>query len=336
MEFVDIVRIIGRGRKLQRHLTEEEATTAMRLMLSGAASQAQLGAFLVTMRTKEETAEELMGFIRGARQAMIPFSKPQVDGLLDIGIPYDGKAETLQTGAVAAMVVAAAGVPVVLHGADNIPTKYGVGVLNLLRALHYPVDDPPEIVSARVERTGFGVYNLARILPSWVELTPIRQQCGLRTLMNTVEKLFNPADAQHHISGFYHANYANRLAEVLPGSGHRWIIQGTEGSIDFRPGKKTRVYQAAGDHMVELTIDAIKYGFDTPIVNASFDVGAQALMTQSILDGQPCAGADSVAFAAGMLLWMVRKVEDVSEGVTIARSLLASGRVKQMLAQTVS
>ena len=130
--FRDILRIIGRGKKLQRDLTFEEAREAMRLMLSGEASTAQIGGFLVTMRVKEETAEEIRGFTAGARDVMRPMPKPNVANLVDLALPYNGKSRTLQTGVAAALVLAACGVPVLLHGADDVPTKAGVAVLNVL------------------------------------------------------------------------------------------------------------------------------------------------------------------------------------------------------------
>src|SRR3972149_6370444 len=96
-DFREILRIVGRGRKLQRDLTREEAAEAMRLLLGDEISDAQIGAFLVTMRVKEETAEEIAGFVQAAREQLSPFLAPRVEGLVDLALPYDGKESTLQT-----------------------------------------------------------------------------------------------------------------------------------------------------------------------------------------------------------------------------------------------
>jgi anthranilate phosphoribosyltransferase len=334
-EFKEIIRAVGRGRKLQRDLTFEEAAQAMRLILGDPAiSDAQIGAFLVTMRVKDEDADELRGFLQGVADVLIPL-KPDVDGLLDLALPYDGKAKFLQTGVAAAMVVAAAGVPVLLHGADGVPTKNGVGPLNLLRALGYPVDQTPEAIEADLLHSNFGVLNLAHVLPRWTALTPLRHAFGLRTLMNTIEKFFNPAHAPLHISGFYHASYLPRLPQVLPGSRDSWVILGEEGSIDIRPGKKTRIFQAAGDAMQETVINAADYGFSEIVaLETPNDPAAHAEVIRRALDGESGAAYEQIQLTAATLLWMVQRVETIPVGLALAEQLLRDGQLRLFLERT--
>ncbi len=336
--FKDIIRIVGRGRKLQRDLTTEEAATAMRLLLSDSdVSDAQIGAFLVTMRVKEETVEEIIGFVAGAREIMQPFPAVATSQLVDLALPYDGKAKTLQTGVIAALVLAAAGVPVVLHGADDIPAKVGVGPLNLLRALDYPVDLPPADVAQNILMSNFGVLNLAQIFPEWTRLTPIRHHFGLRTLMNTVEKLLNPANATQHINGFYHGSYLTRMALALPGTSRKWIIQGEEGSIDVRPGKKTRVYCTEGDQMVETVINANDYGLTNVVpLAAPNDPLVHATLLRSALAGEVGPIFDQIALTAGALLWMLDKADNIADGIERAREMLKNGKAQGILDKMVT
>jgi anthranilate phosphoribosyltransferase len=329
-EFKDIIRIIGRGEKLQRDMTREEAARAMRLILSGVVGEAQLGAFFITMRVKEETVEEILGILDAAREIMPSFGA-SVPGLVDIGYPYDGKSRNLQTGVIASLVLAAAGVPILLHGLRDIPTKHGVGVLNLLESLGYPVNLPPEGVRQQVIQHGFGVLNLAQTLPAWAALTPIRHQFGLRTVLNSAEKLMNPANADQHISGFYHASYLIRMAAALP-QGAAWVVQGDEGSIDIKPGKKTRVYRADGEQMVETMLDAADYGFpDVLALEAPNDARHHADVLRRVLDGEPIPAADAVTLTAATLLWMVGKAATIGDGVEHARDLLRSGAAARVL-----
>ena len=330
--FTDILRIIGRGRKLQRDLTRVEAAEAMRLLLNGYATDAQIGAFLITMRVKEETAEEIDGFLSALREAIYPLPRPSVDNLVDLGLPADGKARTLQTSVAAALVIASAGVPALLHGIDDVPTKFGVGPLNLLRALGYPADLPPPDVTARLNATNFGVLNLEHILPRWTDLTPIRSQFGLRTLMNTIEKLVNPLDAPIHISGFYHGNYLRRLAPVLPGARVNWIVQGEEGGVDIRPGKKTRVYRAEAGEMVETVINAADYGFatETPLIEPA-DPVRHASELRRALSGQIGPAYDQIALTAAVLLWMVEAAPDIDAGLERASRILDAGSALELL-----
>lgn len=329
--FRELLQIIGRGKKLQRDLTTKEAYEAIRLMLGDAISDAQIGGFLVTMRVKEETADEIKGFVDGARSMMQPFPKPNIAGLVDFGLPYNGKSRNLQTGVAATIVLAAAGVPVLLHGADNIPTKNGIAVLNVLRTLGYPADNPPEEVSRSIEQTNFGVLNLEHVLSAWTEITPLRHHFGVRTLMNSVEKLLNPADAKYHISGFYHSVYLNRMATCLPGE-VSWIMQGDEGSIDIRVGKKTRIYKAVGEDMVETMIDAADYGFaDEADLSAPIDPNVHADAIRAALQGEKGNVANQIALTAAVLLWMVERVPDIHTGLEIAREKLSNGQALAVL-----
>ena len=332
--FQDIIRIIGRGKKLQRNLTREEAQIAMNLLLSGEASSAQIGAFLITMRVKEETIDELAGFLEAIRQHIRPFVNEPIDGLVDLALPYDGKARNLQTGVAAALVLAAAGVPILLHGADNIPTKAGAAVPNTLRALGYPVDLQPEIVWENVRQYRFGVLNTSNILPTWGALTPIRHEFGLRTLLNTVEKLINPANADIHISGFYHASYLNRLTPILPGNTSNWIIQGDEGSVDIRPGKKTRIYRALDGQMQEIMIDAAALGYEEeqPLAIAPKPILHALILTQA-LQGEKGAAYNQIALTAGILLWMTGRCSNQQEGITLAKDVLDTGSAYQLLTE---
>ena len=330
-EFKEILRIVGRGRKLQRDLTTDEAAEAMRLILTGNLSEAQLGAFLITMRVKEETVDEIIGFRDGARQIIQPLDI-DVESLIDIALPYDGKGKSLQTGVAAALVVAAAGKPVLLHGLDNVPAKIGVGPLNLLRSLGYPADRPPHEVARSVKMTNFGVLNTAHVLPQWAALTPIRHHFGLRTLLNTVEKLLNPANAPVHISGFFHGSYLTRMAHALPGTAQNWIVQGEEGSVDIRPGKKTRVHRADSGAMLETMIDAADYGLTEqhPLEMAT-DPAAHAEVIRRALSGEPGPAYDQIALTAATLLWMVGATPDIATGLNTAQNLMTGGHVLNII-----
>ncbi|HEX2623057.1 MAG TPA: hypothetical protein VHL11_23010, partial [Phototrophicaceae bacterium] len=313
LAFRDILRIVGRGKKLQRDLTCEEASQAMQLLLGDEVSDAQIGGFLVTMRVKEETGDEIRGFVQGARMLMKPMPQPAVENLVDFGLPYNGKNETLQTAIPALLILAAAGVPVIVHSADNIPVKSGVNALNLLQALGYPADMSPDEVCRTIERTGFGVLNLRHVLPQWTAITPLRHHFGVRTLMNTTEKLLNPANAPRHISGFYHGAYLRRLASALPGSTANWIIQGEEGSIDLRPGKKNRLYQQECDDMVEITINAADYGYTSEIpLDYPDHAETHAEVIRRVLDGDEHPATDQIVLTAAVLLWMLNAAPDIT------------------------
>ena len=124
--FKPFLKAVGRGEKLKRDLTYEESKDAMRLILSREATDAQIGAFLISQRVKGEAVDEILGFTDVVRTEFIQPIEPKVEGLLDLGVPYDGKAKTAQLAPAIAFVLSAVGVPVVLHGDEGVPTKEGV------------------------------------------------------------------------------------------------------------------------------------------------------------------------------------------------------------------
>ncbi len=330
--FIPYIQAVGRGEKLKRDLTREEARQALELILAGKATPAQIGAFLITQRVKGETAEEIIGFVEAAR-AVCHQLYPKLPDLLDLGTPYDGKARTPQLAVAIALITAAAGQPVVLHGAPDVPTKRGITPAHVLSALGIPADQPLSTVATQLETLGIGYLHAPRFAPAWHALTPIRQQFGLRTALNTVEKLLNPANATRCVVGFFHRNYLLRMrpaiGRLFPGS---WLIQGIEGSIECRAGRTTRLYPADAEGK-PLVIEAPRLGFatsDDTVVPP--DPQLHAEVTQSILQDRPSPCRDTALLTAGVLLYLSGRVDRLADGLGQARAVLAKGKALRLLA----
>jgi anthranilate phosphoribosyltransferase len=149
--------------------------------------------------------------------------------------------------------------------------------------------------------------------------------------MNTVEKMLNPAAADFHMSGFYHSAYLHRMATCLPAS-NSWIMQGDEGSIDIRPGKKTRVYRAVDDEMVEHMIDAAQVGYPDEVdLTFPVDPNAHADALRHALGGNAGPAFDQITLTAAVLLWMLERVPTISDGLDIAREQLINQRALSVL-----
>jgi len=331
--FIPYVQAVGRGEKLKRDLTREEAREAMHLMLDGTATPAQIGAFLMTQRVKGETADEIEGFVEAARTFCRQIH-PCVPHLLDLGVPYDGKARTPQLAPAIALIVAAAGQPIMLHGAPDVPTKQGVTPAHVLEALGIPAEQPPEAVAHQLETLGIGYLHAPCFAPAWHALTPIRQQFGLRTALNTVEKLLNPANASRCVVGFFHRNYLLRMRaavhRLFPGS---WLVQGIEGSIECRAGRTTRLYPA--DETAEpLVVEAPALGFATPNdTEVPAEPAVHAELTRSILTDRPSPSRDTALLTAGVLLYVSGRADRLADGIEQARAALADGKAFHLLQQ---
>jgi anthranilate phosphoribosyltransferase len=330
--FKPFVQAVGRGAKLRRDLTVEESMQAMRMILGKNASLAQTGAFLIAQRVKGESESEIRGFTQVMRAEFMQRISPRVENLLDFGIPYDGKAKTAQLAAALAIVLAACGVPVILHGAEGVPAKKGITPGAVFQALGIPAL-PPEQVKNMIEAVGVGFMSAELFAPEWNALTPLRCEFGLRTACNSVEKLFNPANAPYQISGFFHGEYLERLRLAQTGTRASWIVQGEEGSIEMATGRATHVF--AQDPSNDWILDPASVDFAARArIATPPSLDEHTKLNLSALYGEPGPALDQVTLTAGVILTLLQSAKDLQDGIHRVRQALESGAVERRLELT--
>ncbi len=328
--FIPFLKAVGRGAKLRRDLSYAEATQAIRLIVRRAATPAQIGGFLIGQRVKGEAAEEIRGFTDAMRTEVVRQIFPRVENLLDLGVPYDGKVKTAQLAPAVAILLAACGVPVVLHGDEGIPTKEGITPGMIFRVWGVPTDLEPNDVERMIEKTGVGYLAAAKFAPAWHALTSLRRELGLRTALNSAEKLFNPANAPYQIVGFFHGEYLERMRVVTTGTRASWIVQGEEGSIEMAAGRATHIF--ATDESKDWILAPASVGFSDRVrIALPPDAKAHAELNASVIAGNPGAGADQAALTAGAILALLGAAADLREGVERARRVLTSGAAQRRL-----
>lgn len=333
--FIPFIKAVGRGEKLKRDLTYDESVEALRQIVDQTCSPAQAGAFLITQRVKGEAVDEIRGFTDLLRAESIIQIEPRVEGLLDLAAPYDGKVNTAQLAPAIAILLAEAGLPVVLHGDENVPTKSGIGPGPVLRAMGVADDLEPVDVQRMVESVGVGYLSARRFAPQWHALLPLRHQFGLRTVLNSVEKLLNPANAPYQISGFFHGNYIERLRAVQTGSRRSFIVQGEEGSIEMAVGRKTHVF--AEDAAADLVLDPAALGQGERVrVLSPGNADEHAALNQAALAGEPGDAAEQLCLTAGVILQLFDLAGSVPEGINRARRIIASGAAITRLARVAN
>ncbi len=329
-EFIPFIRAVGRGEKLKRDLTYDESCEAMRLLLTGGASAAQAGAFLLTQRVKGESADEIRGFTDTTRKEFATLLTPNVKNLIDLATPYNGKTRTAQLAPAIACVLVAAGFPVLLHGGDDVPTKSGVTVKHVLAGLGVPVDLSPQAATAYLEKHGIAYIDLRQFAPKYDKLTALRREFGLRTVFNTVEKFLNPANAPYQFSGFFHANYVERIRATQTGGTLSYIIQGEEGSIEMAAGRRTRIFGT--EKRSDLTLDPSAVELPTrERIEVAVNAAEHVAINKAVLAGERGAAADQVAFSAGTMLYLLGVESDLARGFALARRLLVNGAAAQRL-----
>ena len=239
------IKAVGTGPHGSRDLTVDEARKAAADILDGKSTPAQTGALLLAIRTKGEADTEMEGFLLEGRARLrtqpVPF--PPLEAL-DIGDPYDGHIRSPSLSVPAALLASGAGLPVVLHGYSGLPAKFGVGHTELWEALGLPCVPVGDARSSLL-KTGIVCLSQEVLLPEWAELRTIRQELGLRTLLNTVEKCLNPLNARTMIAGYFHEPLASRLHQILRKTypDHRiTLVAGAEGAVDLHAHRPTRYH----------------------------------------------------------------------------------------------
>ncbi|MGO9007498.1 MAG: glycosyl transferase family protein [Beijerinckiaceae bacterium] len=238
--FARFVRTLGRGKTLSRSLTIDEAEEAMRMILAGEVLPEQIGAFLMLLRVKEESGEEIAGFVRAVRAAMKkPSFAPPVD--LDWS-SYAGKRRQLPWFILATQILARNGWRVVMHGAEG-HTAGRVYTREALTRLGLPVARSIAEAAAQAAKCNFAYLPLENMSPKLAEMMELRPILGLRSSVHTLARLINPFDAPSSIQAVFHPGYMKIHcdAALLLGQHRMSVFRGEGGEVERRPNKPCEV-----------------------------------------------------------------------------------------------
>jgi anthranilate phosphoribosyltransferase len=337
------LREIGQGPRAGRDLTRDEAREAMWLILSQQATPAQAGGFLLVQRYKGETTEELVGFAEAIRTEARTIA-PKVEGLLDIGSPYDGRKKSIVVSPASAIVVAAAGVPIVMHGEKGIGPKFGVPIGDVLAALGIDIDLEPNSVEQSIQETGLGFMRQSRFVPQVFALRDLRKEIALRSCLSTVEKTYNLAGASYSLLGLSHLPYAQKMMGAAREMGFRrvMIVQGIEGNEDAPTSRPCRAFlweianekEEMGETR-ELRIDPAEYGLRPATAEemAGGDAAENGRIAESVLLGAKGGHRDLVLLNAGIRIWLAERSDSIGDGIEKARVAVDSGVAGNKLEQ---
>jgi anthranilate phosphoribosyltransferase len=347
MSLRNLIRILGPGRKDSRNLTHDEAYQAFDAILSGSESEIQIAAFLVLVRMKGLTVEELMGFARAARaRARIPCQG--VQGLVSICPPHDGIDRFPPLEVAAGLVAAAAGARVLILSDRGVPPKRGLTSANVLEALGLAMTFDPSEVESWIAETGFGACSVVGMLPALMNLRRVRDEVVIRTPLATVEKLLAPASGAI-LLGAQGGPVLGTAVEVIHGLGHpRGIaIQGHEGSVIPSVRKRTRGIELSDRHLVPLNVEPEDFGLlsseepELPQFGPHADgqgscdnavlVKCAGDITLGVLAGQHGSARNATLLTAALVLKAGGQALTLAEGVDQAAHALDSGAASAVL-----
>lgn len=334
--FRALLKKVGSGQHTSEALTRSEAAEAARLMLSQEATPAQIGAFMIAHRIKRPKSEELAGFL-DAYGKFGPVLRPVVADYpaLVFGLPYDGRSRTAPAQPLVALMLTAMGCPVLLHGGDRMPTKYGMPLIDIWQALGLDwCGLPLEAIQGIFQKTLLGYLHLPDHFPAAQSLVPYREQIGKRPPQATLELMWCPyaGDCQV-IVGYVHPPTEGLAQGTLTAIGvPRFItVKGLEGSPDLPRARAAIVgiHQANGEE--RLVLHARDYGLGEPSETPLESEAAYLEKLQTTLAGQPTDLTPIALWNGGFYLWRSGIADRLERGIDQAKELLASGRVAQQV-----
>lgn len=317
-------------------LDMEEASGVMREVMDGEATPAQLAAFLVALRMKGETAEEMAGMAAVMREKAI---RVEADGLLvdTAGTGGDGKG-TFNISTAASFVAAGAGVKISKHG--NRAASGYCGSADVLEELGVAIELGPEGVRRCIEEVGIGFMFAPAYHPAMRHAVPVRRELGLRTVFNFLGPLTCPAGAQHQLVGTPNAQVAEKMAQVLLllGSRHSMVVHGEDGLDELTLGAETLVWEVWDGAIRHYRVSPSDAGLDSaPIQDfQGGDKVANARILREVCGGRFGPARDVVLLNAAAMLVVGDAVGDLSEGVEAARQAIDNGAATRCVDDLVS
>lgn len=311
-----------------KDLTREEAQRAMGILLSGEATQAQIGSFLTALRMKGETVEELTGFAAVLRDKADTIS-PQVEKYIDFVGTGGDCTYSFNISTTSSFVVAAAGLPVAKHGNRSISSQSGAG--DVLEALGVNIQAEPEKVQKCVEEVGIGFMFAQLFNKSMKYVGQARKELGIRTVFNILGPLSNPSRAKYMLVGVYDPMLTENIAKVLASLGveRALVVSGLDNMDEITLTTATVVSEIRDGQVSTYEITPEQFGLSRAgLEELRGGEGTEnAQITRRILKGEEKgAKRDIVLLNAGAALYVGGLVPDIRAGIDLATETIDSGK----------
>jgi anthranilate phosphoribosyltransferase len=317
-------------------LTRDEACETMRTIMRGEATPAQIAGFLVALRAKGETADEIAGCAEAMREHVLRVN-PKRDDLVDIvGTGGDG-ANTYNISTAAALVAAGAGAAIAKHG--NRAASSASGAADVLEALGFRLELPPERIERSIDELGFGFLFAQAHHPAMKHAAPVRRELATRTVFNVLGPLTNPAGARALMLGVYSPELTRTLADALVqlGAERAYVVHGAGGIDELSPCGPNLVCEVENGSVREYELDPLDLGIERcdPAELRGGDPQSNAAALRAVLAGQDGGHRSAVILNAAGGIAAAGHAENLREGIALAREAIDSGAAAARLEQLV-
>ena len=320
-----------------KDLTREEARRVMDTIMSGDATPGQIGGFLVALRLKGETADEIAGAAEAMRAHAIPVQAKRLDLVDTAGTGGDG-GKTFNISTAAALVAAAAGAGVAKHGNRSVSSQSGSA--DVLEQLGFNLDLSPERIAQSIDDLGFGFMFAPMHHPAMKHAGPVRRELAARTVFNVLGPLTNPAGARAQVVGVYSPLLVPVVADVLAKLGaHRaYVVHGAGGIDELSPAGPNLVCEVVNGDVRRREIDPLDLGVErcdpAELVGGTAEENARRI--RQVFEGGNGGARSAIVLNAAGAIAAGGHAADLKEGVAIAREALDSGAAAARLDELVT
>jgi len=321
---------------LRKDLDHYEAKQSMDEIMSGNSKPSQIGAFLIALRMKGETVDEITGFAESMREKANRLNIDPQYAIDTCGTGGDG-GKTFNISTAVAIIAAAGGVKVAKHG--NRASSSKSGSADVLKELGVEIEMEPQMVKAEIEQVGFGFLFAQKYHTAMKYVADVRRELGTRTIFNVLGPITNPAFVKGQLLGVYDKALVHPIAEVLLNLGceRAMVVHGEDGLDEITTTSRTFVSEVKDGKIRDYTIDPIDFGI--PYANleeiAGGDPQMNAAIIKDIFEGKDGAKRDIVVLNAAAALYVGKAVENLKDGISMAESILDSGLAREKLDQII-
>jgi len=322
----------------KREIFYDEMVDLMRQVMEGGVSPVQLAAILMGLHVKTESVSEIAAAASVMREFSTKVDAAGLEHLVDTCGTGGDKSHTFNISTTAAFVAAAAGARVAKHGGRSVSSKSGSA--DVLEALGVNLALTPEQVALCLREVGLGFMFAPSHHPAMKHAAPVRKELGMRTILNILGPLTNPAGAPNQVMGVFHPDLVGIQARVLKllGSRHVLTVHGHDGLDEITITGPTNVAELKHEFITEYVIEPKQFGLDTAPIE-SIRVAEPAESTarvRAVLDGEPGPSRDVVLLNAAAALYVSGIAGSLWDGVALAREAIVSGAAKAKLNHLVS
>jgi anthranilate phosphoribosyltransferase len=310
----------------------------MRQVMEGKVSPVQLSAILMGLHVKVESVSEIAASAQVMREFSVKVDVDDLPNLVDTCGTGGDKSHTFNVSTCAAFVAAAAGAKVAKHGNRSVSSK--TGSADVLEALGVKLNLTPAATAQCIRAVGLGFMFAPNHHPAMKYAAPVRKELGMRTILNILGPLTNPAGAKNQVMGVFHGDLVGIQARVLKmlGSKHVMVVHGKDGMDEITLSGPTMVAELKHDFITEYSVEPKQFGMETNDMSALKVTSSEESKTiiEQVLAGEPGPAKDIVVLNAAAALYVSGVAKDMWGGVATARQAIESGAAKQKLAELVA